>query len=364
MNKKTNKNLIKKIVHVDEDFLEEPEENILPPDNIVVLNELRSASDLHRLMIDNDSITIKPDFQRNEVWNDNTRARFIDSLSKEFPIPSMCFALDAKEQKYIVIDGLQRMSTIKKFLETQDWILPNLNDIDENIAGKSVKEIKKTSPKIYRRIENISLPVTILRYDPSRQDNMDYIFTIFQRLNSFGEHLNNQEIRNAVYQGPLNTFIKECINNDTWIKIIKNDKKSNDQRMVAEERTLRFFAFYENANKYEGKLNKFLNLFMQENRYFNDNSSKKYILDSVIDIIKKMDIKKIGKSNAFKDAFLYGVAKNIKVLENKNSEQLDNYLEKLKSDDNFTAETLSSSVMQKSKVKNRLDVAVKIFSGN
>lgn len=156
-----------------EELLEEIEENVLPPDNIVVLNELRSASDLNRLMSTDESIDLHPGFQRDEVWDFEARARFIDSLSKEFPIPSMCFALDPKEQKYIVIDGLQRMSTIKLFLGDSEWVLPKLKDIDQKISGKSVSDIKTQAPGIYRRIENISLPVTILRYDPSRSDNMD-----------------------------------------------------------------------------------------------------------------------------------------------------------------------------------------------
>ena len=132
-------------ITINDGISEEIEENILPPENIVVLNELRSASDLHRLMADASSIDINPDFQRDEVWSPEARARFIDSMSKEFPIPSMCFALDPKEQKYIVIDGLQRMSTIKRFLGDPDWVLPKLKDIDERLSGKSVSEIKKKS---------------------------------------------------------------------------------------------------------------------------------------------------------------------------------------------------------------------------
>lgn len=352
----------KEIIHED-DLLSELEENILPPDNIVVLNELRSASDLNRLMLDNDSIDLKPDFQRNEVWDDNMRARFVDSLSKEFPIPSMCFALDAKEQKYIVIDGLQRMSTIKKFLKDQSWILPILSDIDESLSGKSVLDIKKLNPKIFRRIENISLPVTILRYDPTRQDNMDYIFTIFQRLNSFGEHLNNQEIRNALYQGQFNSFIKDCAKNQDWGLIIQSDKKVSSQRMILEERTLRFFAFYDNAKAYDGKLNKFLNLYMQNNRQSEDIPLKKEIFNSTIEIVKKIKIEKTGKSNALKDAFLYGVSKNISFLKNKTKVELEGYFEKLKNDQNFSVSVLSGGIMQKSKVEKRLEVANKIFAG-
>lgn len=356
-------NILNKNPLGEDDLLNELEENVLPPENIVVLNELRSASDLNRLMLDNDSIDLKPDFQRNEVWDDNMRARFIDSLSKEFPIPSMCFALDAKEQKYIVIDGLQRMSTIKKFLKDQNWVLPKLNDIDEQLSGRSVADIKKLSPKIFRRIENISLPVTILRYDPSRPDNMDYIFTIFQRLNSFGEHLNNQEIRNALYQGPFNSFIKECAKNKDWISTVLGDKKTDSQRMIVEERTLRFFAFYDNAKKYDGRLNKFLNSYMQSNRLAEDNFLKKEVFNSTIQIAKKIKIEKVGKSNAFKDAFLYGISKNIKILEGKTIAELKSYLDKLKSDVNFSVEALSGGIMQKSKVEKRLEIACEIFAG-
>lgn len=347
----------------DNELIEEIEENVLPPDNIVVLNELRSASDLNRLMSTEDSIDLHPDFQRDEVWNDEARARFIDSLSKEFPIPSMCFALDPKEQKYIVIDGLQRMSTVKRFLNDPLWVLPKLKDIDQKISGKSVSEIKNQTPGIYRRIENISLPVTILRYDPKRSDNMDYIFTIFQRLNTFGERLNNQEIRNAIYQGPFSAFLKKCAKNSTWIEIARSQKRGRGSRMIAEERALRFFAFYEDANKYNGKLNKFLNDYMLKNRYSNNSSDKETIFNSVVVIVKKLGVSNLGKSNAFKDAVLYGIASNLDVLSDTNAARLRELLEHLKKNQYFTVNALSEATMQKGKVHDRLTAAATIFAG-
>jgi len=360
-----NKDNIQKVQDNDRDdeLINEIEENVLPPENIVVLNELRSASDLNRLMIGNDSIEIQPGFQREEVWSPEMRARFIDSLSKEFPIPSMCFALDPKEQKYIVIDGLQRMSTIKKFLGDADWILPKLKDIDKKISGEKVADIKKNNPGIFRKIENISLPVTILRYDPKRSDNMEYIFTIFQRLNTFGERLNNQEIRNAIYQGSFNSFIKKCAKNSTWLSLVQNQKRGRSSRMIAEERALRFFAFYENAENYDGKLNKFLNEFMQKNRFNEDCANSESVFLSVIEKIKKIGVKKIGKTNAIRDAILYGISKNIEFLKEKNSSELNVYLQRLKDNDNFSVNSLSSGIMQKAKVHDRLTAAKQIFSG-
>lgn len=351
------------IISDDNELIEELEENVLPPDNIVVLNEQRSAADLYRLMSDDDSIDLQPDFQRDDdVWGEADKARFIDSLAKEFPIPSMCFAYDHRKRKYIVIDGLQRMSTIKKFLGKNDWTLAKLSDIDKKISGKHVEAIKKDNPEIFRGIENISLPVTVLRYDPTRSDNMDYIFTIFQRINTFGARLNNQEIRNAIYQGPLNSFIKKCAKNKKWITLTKIPKKGRSTRMISEERALRFFAFYENLGEYKGHLNKFLNDYMCEKRDESDNFQRETIFNSIIEIVEKIGVGKIGKTNARLDAVLYGVAKNITSLKSKNSSELGQLLKKLESNPHFSVEELSGGVMQKSKVENRLKAAMTIFS--
>ena len=80
----------------------------------------------------------------------------------------MCFAMDHKAQKWMVIDGLQRISTIVKFLEGGDWRLSQLDDIEPEISGKSVALIKTSHGPLhqyYTRVENLSIPVTVLRCD-------------------------------------------------------------------------------------------------------------------------------------------------------------------------------------------------------
>ncbi|HGY1053854.1 TPA: DUF262 domain-containing protein [Aeromonas salmonicida subsp. pectinolytica] len=109
----------------------EDESDQQPPSDIVAYNELRSCADLFR-MYDNGILEISPDFQRDSVWKAAGQTRFIDSLIKQLPIPSMCFSLDYKTQKWQVIDGLQRMSAIIKFLDNKkDWRLSDLNSCSE-----------------------------------------------------------------------------------------------------------------------------------------------------------------------------------------------------------------------------------------
>jgi uncharacterized protein with ParB-like and HNH nuclease domain len=168
---------------------------------------------------------IQPDFQREVVWKQDERARFIDSLVKQLPIPSMCFSLDPRNQRWKVIDGLQRMTSIVNFLGPKEWVLPPLDDIHPLLRGNtnvSLREGDETSNNLYSAVENVTVPVTVIRCDYSKDGHMRYLFTIFHRLNSGGVRLNNQEIRNCIYSGIFNEMLKKFdAENSDW-QAIKN----------------------------------------------------------------------------------------------------------------------------------------------
>jgi hypothetical protein len=117
-------------------FYEEDRDQPIPPNDVVAYNELRSCADLYR-MFASGKLEIQPDFQREVVWKKEEQARFVDSLVKQLPIPSMCFSLDYKTQKWKVIDGLQRMFTITSFLGTTDWKIANVEDIHKTLRSKT-----------------------------------------------------------------------------------------------------------------------------------------------------------------------------------------------------------------------------------
>ena len=143
-----------------------------------------------------------------------------------------------------------------------------LEDIDQNIAGISVAAIK-TKPELleyYRRVENSTIPITVLRCDYSNKRHLSYLFTVFHRLNSTGLKLNNQEIRNCIFAGTFNRLLRELDDDTNWRKLNKM-KKGEYYRMQKQELSLRFFAFYYSLSSYTGSLATFLNDFMEENRF-------------------------------------------------------------------------------------------------
>jgi hypothetical protein len=238
----------------------------VPPEDIVAYNELRSCADLFR-MYTSGKLEIQPDFQREVVWKYDDQTRFIDSLVKQLPIPSMCFSLDFKTQKWKVIDGLQRMSTIIHFLSKEEWKLSDLHDIHPLLRNAKNTDLSRGTAdqsRLFALVEDVSIPVTVIRCDYSQPSHMLYLFTIFHRLNSGGARLTNQEIRNCIYSGPFNDFLKSFDGENKHWKGIKKRIWGSTDRYRSVEVLLRIIAFSDSHESYDGNLARFLNRYMQE----------------------------------------------------------------------------------------------------
>jgi len=337
----------------------------VPPSDIVAYNELRSCADLVR-MYESKQLDIQPDFQRDIVWLNPAQTRFIDSLIKQLPIPSMCISLDYKTEKRLVIDGLQRITSIIKFISDDEWNLSDLPDIDERISGKSVNTIKTKTKELYSRVQNLAIPVTVLRCDYSKKSHNEYLFTIFHRLNTGGARLNNQEIRNCIYNGPFNTLLKKLADSPNWIKML-DLKPTGVYRFANEEIILRFFTFNSKLDTYNGKLAKFLNDYMFEYRYPNAEfiAEREKLFDQTTTIIlnKIFENQAIGKmSKATLEGLLVGVSNNIETLNNKSPEQLKALYQDFRNLPDFSVDNLKEGLSAREKVISRINSATQVFA--
>ena len=362
--------MVTKIIEdLEEEALYEDDYPELPPPDIVAYNELRSCADLLRMHTEG-ILKIQPEFQREIVWKDKEQTRFVDSLVKQLPIPSMCFSMDHKTQKWQVIDGLQRIWSIIRFLTDSGWALSKLEDIDPKISGQPVSKFAERSSGLhsyYTRVENLSLPITILRCDYSNKSHTKYLFTIFHRLNSGGSRLNNQEIRNCIYSGAFNHFLKELNKNPQWMTINKM-KRTTGYRFNKEEIILRFFAFHDSYDKYGGRLAKFLNEYMEKHRNSAGsflgkkgklfNRTVKVIFESVFD---SKAPKKL--STTVLEALMVGISLNIDFIESQSAARIKAMYEKLLTQEEFSEERLKEGLSGKDRVTGRMSTAKRVFSG-
>lgn len=251
---------------VEKSFQDADKAEPIPPSDIVAYNELRSCADLFRLH-ENGTLDIQPDFQRDVVWKLDDQTRFIDSLVKRLPIPSMCFSLDYTTQEWKVIDGLQRMSSIIHFLSAHRWKLSDLDDIHPLLKGQFNTDLARGDQdqrRLFSTVLDMSIPITVIRCDYSKNSHMQYLFTIFHRLNSGGVRLNNQEIRNCIYSGPFNNLLKDFDKENADWKVVKKSIWGRMDRFRPVEILLRALAFSEQLDDYDGNLAQFLNRYMHE----------------------------------------------------------------------------------------------------
>ncbi len=352
----------------DKTFYDDDSPEVPPPD-IIAYNELRSCADLFRLYRQG-MLIIRPEFQREIVWKGPAQTRFLDSLIKQLPIPSMCFSLDFKAQKWQVIDGLQRMATIIRFLSGDSWTFSKLEDIDSRISGKHSSEFMDENNELhelYTRVENLTLPITVLRCDYTKKSHTNYLFTIFHRLNSGGMKLNNQEIRNCIYSGSFNNLLRELNSNSTWMKINKM-KHEEGYRFMKQELILRLFAFHDEYLSYGGRLAKFLNEYMEKNKNLSPQGldEKRKLFTRTIEIVyKKVFEGRIPTkiSVSVLEALLVGVSLNLDYLDTQLPHVLRNYFGLLQEHEEFSDEKLKEGLSGKPRVIGRLSAAEEIFSG-
>ncbi|MEO8712133.1 MAG: DUF262 domain-containing protein [Parafilimonas sp.] len=231
------------------------------PDDIKVRRENFSVFEVNRMMTEQDDIDLNPDFQRNLVWDNTRKSALIESILLGIPIPVFYFA-ESKSGKYHVVDGLQRLSTIKQFLNNE-FFLKKLEHLDKDCNGKYYKEDvdnrktkgKSLERKHSRRLENAQLIVNIIESASPQKVKYD----IFKRINTGGRPLNNQEVRNCIASNEVRQFLKTSAHSIEFMDATGGSV--SDNRMDAQELVLRFTGFkLEKENKiiYTGDMNSFL----------------------------------------------------------------------------------------------------------
>lgn len=194
---------------------------------------------------------VKPEIQRNYVWNEAEASRFIDSVLLGLPVPSI-FLARTKAETMLIIDGYQRIMTVRDFIrghfgeEKKIFRLTNSPKIHSNWRGKTFAQLTESEQ---RRIRKTTIHSIIFVQNHPEDQGTSY-FQIFERINSTGRALIPQEIRNCVYQGPFNSLlIKLNKENTGWRNLYGLGK--TDSRMRDIEFILRYFAIASGDWRYD-----------------------------------------------------------------------------------------------------------------
>lgn len=212
---------------------------------------------------------ILPEFQRKYVWDRHMASRFIESFLIGLPVPPV-FLLELRDHRMLVIDGLQRLRTIHGFFNerfggemdgqgAKEFRLDGVNE-GGRLHGRTFSGMDLGDR---RALENAVLRAIIIR-QMHPDDNPVVAHDLFERLNTGGMNLKDQEVRHCIYSGKLNDLINELNGIAEWRSLLKSPRQ--DKRMRDAELVLRYIALLHGGDGYKKPMKAFLSSYMHQNR--------------------------------------------------------------------------------------------------
>ncbi len=209
---------------------------------------------LKRLKAEPIEIDLSPAFQRKgDLWDDKKQSQLIESLLIKFPLPAFYFD-GSDNNKWLVVDGLQRLSALRNFVILKKLKLVGLEFLNK-LEGYTFDELPRN---LQRQIEEAQITAYIINAGTPEEVK----FNIFKRINTGGLILNSQEIRHALNQGIPAKFVEELANSTNFQDVTG---RINPDRMLDREFITRFLAFrIKPVSEYKPDLDTYMNQKMGE----------------------------------------------------------------------------------------------------
>ena len=215
-----------------------------PIDKVLIRHETRTIHDVIR-RIRQDAYIMDPEFQRDFIWPEDKQSKLIESVLMRIPLPVFYLAED-DQGRMVVVDGLQRLSTFKRFVD---------DDLCLSLPGQEELNNKRFSdlpPKLQNRVEDCNLTLYIMDAKVPNRARLD----IFERVNS-GVPLTRQQMRNSLYMGAATRFLKTEARTEVFLQATGHSL--NKDTMRDREFVNRFCAFQLlSLEGYKGDMDDFL----------------------------------------------------------------------------------------------------------
>ncbi|CAL8978631.1 hypothetical protein CELL_02917 [Cellulomonas sp. T2.31MG-18] len=209
-------------------------------------------------------IEISPAYQRQFRWGAERQSRLIESIILGIPVPPLFMATNVEPgegQNWEVVDGLQRLLSMTNFLgDSGTREVARLDDgplrlrqldILRSFDGLGADELPTDI-----RDGLLDRPVKVIVLND--KSDVQVRFDLFERLNTGGVRLTDQEVREAVFAGPFMDLLTELADSRKFRSVV-NLQVGKQRDGTPQEFVLRFFAFHERYRLFDHSVKDFLN---------------------------------------------------------------------------------------------------------
>lgn len=223
-------------------------------------------------MVEEGELDISPDYQRLFQWSEGARSRFIESLLLEMPVPPI-YVVEEENNTKLLIDGLQRLSSFLHFrgkLEAPH-LRPHPVSKGEMLVLRDCDIVTELNGKTYEDLGlamQIKLKRSFVRVEVVRKgSNPKFKYHMFKRLNTGGEALTPQQLRNCTIRLLNPTFndfiIRLADNNEDYHTCISTISDEQMYGAYDKELILRFFALKNWIANFKHDVSDFLTDYME-----------------------------------------------------------------------------------------------------
>lgn len=223
-----------------------------------------------------DEFYIPDEYQRQYIWNDADKNRFIESILLGLPIPLMFFS-DTEDGRCEIIDGAQRTQAMEEFM-SGDLILSDLKKLT-SLNGFSYNDI----PAYFRKkFDRTTMRIIVLSDDTS----LDIRQEIFNRINTTGREANASEIRRGSFRGPFMDFLMECTKSQLFSEVCPISE-TMAKRYEHLELVIRFFAFLDHYQDFTHRVDTFLDKYIEDTKDSFNQVKMKSEFDAMLCFVRK-----------------------------------------------------------------------------
>ncbi|WP_440976975.1 DUF262 domain-containing protein [Pseudoxanthomonas winnipegensis] len=217
-----------------------------------------------------------PQYQREFIWPESHKGKFIESVVLGLPIP-MLFVADMADGRLEIVDGAQRIQTLEQFV-SNNLRLSGLSMLT-SIEGFCFTDLNLPQQ---RKLLTRALRLVVLEDGSTEEIRQE----LFHRINTQSVKAKGSEVRRGSFRGPFVEFIQDCAKDPVFRRLCPISPAML-MRREDEELVTRYFCYADRYREFKHDVDAFVDSYVSQHRDHFDRDRMMSEFHSMLEFVAK-----------------------------------------------------------------------------